>query len=143
MPAGTQPIYVSRPKVYWSNTITAANITKDLTSGTLNPPIFQANTSNGSFVDHIRARSVGTNVASVARIFLNNGGNTAQMNNGIANNAMITEISLPVTNISETGAQPDVILPLKMALQAGYNVHVTLGTAVAGGWVFTGFGGDY
>lgn len=139
MPAGTQPIYVSRPKVYWSNTITAANITKDLTTGTLNPPIFQANTANGSFVDHIRARATGTNVASVARIFLNNGSNTLNF----LNNSMITEISLPITTISETGAQPDVILPLKMALQAGYNVHVTLGTAVAAGWEFTGFGGDY
>ena len=118
MPAATNPIYVSRPKVYWSNTITTANITKDLTSGTLNPPIFQANTTNGSFLDHIRVRSAGTNIGTVARIFLNNGGNTQQMSAaGLANNAMITEISLPVTTISETGAQPDVILPMKMDLK--------------------------
>jgi hypothetical protein len=139
MPAGTNPIYVSKPAAYWSNNIIIANTTKDLSSGTINNPVFRANSTNGSFLDHIRARASGTNVATVARFFLNNGGATT----GAANNAMFTEITLSPTTVSERSSQPDVIVPVKMALQAGYNVHVTLGTAVAAGWQFSAFGGDY
>jgi len=141
MPAGTNPIFINRPKVGFSNTITAGNISKDLSTGALNPTLFQANTLNGSYLDHIRAKPLGTNVASVARIFMHNGavGGLAQANN----NAMIAEITLIATTTTENTAQPETILPLKLALPPGYNVHVLLGTAVAAGWTFGAFGGDY
>lgn len=141
MPAGTNPIYINRPRVGFSNTITAANITKDLSTGTLNPTLFQANTINGSYLDHIRAKPLGACTQSAARFFLHNGlvGGTGRANN----NAMFAEITLPTTVATENVAQPEIILPVKLALPAGWNVHVTLATAVSGGWTFGAFGGDY
>ena len=133
------PVYVNKPRVGFSNTITAANITKTLQSGTITPVLFQANTVAGSYLDHIRAKPLGTNVASVARIFLNNGQSTALGNN----NSMIAEVSLPPTTASVQAVLPNLILPIKMALPASWNVHVTIGTAVAAGWTFSAFGGDY
>lgn len=138
MPAGTQPIFVNRPKIGLSNNIIAANITKDLTTGTSNQ-IFAANTLNGSYFDHVRAKALGTNIASVARIFYNNGGATT----GFANNALMTEISLPATTLSEVAGLVDIAVPIKVALPASSNIYVTLGTAVAAGWTFMGVGGDY
>jgi len=139
MPAGTNPIFVNRPRVGMSNTITAANITKTLSTGTLNPVLFESNTVNGSYIDHIRAKPLGTNVTSVARFFLNNGGITTQANN----NSMIAEVTLSPTTATQNAAQPNLIIPIKLALPPAWNVHVTLGTAVAAGWTFTAFGGDY
>lgn len=136
---GTAPIFVNVPKVYSSNTITAANVSKDLSTGTIPPPVFQANTTNGSFLDHIRAKPLGGQIASVARVFWNNG----QATTTAINNAMITEISLPAITGTETAAQIDIVIPVKEALPPSANVYVLLGTAVANGWVFTGWGGDY
>jgi len=137
----SSPLFIRTPKVGFSNVITASNTTKTLAAGTLNRVLFESNTAYGSYLDHIRARAVGTNVASVARIFINNGGVTTDA----ANNSMISEITLPPTSNGtfEQSAQPDIILPLKMVLNPGWNVHVLLGTAVAAGWNFGAFGGDY
>ena len=138
MPASTTPIFVTRPNVRSSNTITASNTTKDMTSGTLNH-LFASNTTNGSFIDHVRAKPLGTNIASVGRIFFNNGGATTNA----VNNSLITEISLPATTLSEVAALVDMVVPLKLALPPAANMFVTIGTTVAAGWVFTSVGGDY
>ena len=47
--------------------------------------------SNGSYVQRIVARPAGTNVASVLRVFINNG--SASSTN--TNNVLFTEVSLP------------------------------------------------
>lgn len=139
MPGATNPIFVRSPKIGFMNVITAANITKDLSTGTIPPAVFSSNTSEGSYLDHIRGKPIGTNVASVARVFLNNGGSTT----GAANNTMIAEISLQVTTATDNVALPEIMLPIKMALPPRYNVHITLATAVAAGWAFQAYGGDY
>ena len=41
--------------------------------GVLNNVLFNADLTNGGFIQRIRFKSVGTNVATVARIFINNG----------------------------------------------------------------------
>lgn len=136
---GTSPIFINVPKVGMSNTLITQNQTKDLSSGTIPNPIFEANTVNGSYLDHIRAKPLGTNIASVARVFYNNGGPTTTA----TNNAMITEVSLPAITISEVAAQIDIVIPIKEALPPAANVYVVIGTTVAAGWTFTGWGGDY
>jgi hypothetical protein len=137
MPANTAPIFTINPDIQWADAITAANTTKDLTSGT----IYLAFTAgaNGSFVQRIRFRTLGTNVASVARIWINNGSTTGTA----TNNTLWDEISLPATTVTETAAQSNYELPLNFALPIGYTIYVTLGTAVAAGWDAIVIGGDY
>jgi hypothetical protein len=142
MAANTNPIFVSIPRIFHSNNLTTQNQTKDLMSGTIPPPVFRAGTEGG-YLDHIRAKPLGTNIASAARVFLNNGGTTTGVLDGRANNVMITEVSLPAITISEVAAQIDIAIPIKMALPPSWNVYVVLATTVAAGWVFTGVGGDY
>ena len=137
MPANTAPIFTINPDIQWVDAITAANTTKDLTSGT----IYLAFTAgaNGSFVQRIRFRTLGTNVATVARVWINNGSATGTA----ANNTLWDEISLPATTVTETAAQSNYELPLNFALPIGYTIYVTLGTAVAAGWDAIVIGGDY
>ncbi len=139
MPANTAPIFTLTPKVQWSDAMTAANTTKDLTSGT----IYLAFTAgaNGSYVQRMRFRTLGTNsAATVGRIWINNGGATGTG----ANNTLWDEISLPTTTNTETAAQANYELPLNFALPPSYTIYVTLGTAPnAAGWDATVIGGDY
>jgi hypothetical protein len=87
----------------------------------------------------MRFKPLGTNVATVARVWINNGG----VNTVAANNTYWADISLPTTTVSETSAQPTFELPLNFALPANYRIFVTLGTAVAAGYHITTIGGKY
>ena len=133
----TQPIYTASADTQWIGSVLTANTTKDLTSGT-GYLAFTAS-SNGGYIQRIRFRALGTNVATVARVFINNGGVTGTT----ANNILWDEISLPATTLSETSALPTYELPLNIALPAGYKLFVTLGTAVAAGFAITVIGGKY
>lgn len=84
-------------------------------------------------------RALGTNVATVLRVFVNNGFTNATA----ANNTLIAELTLPSTTLSEVAAQPDYVLPLNFALPAGYKINCTLGTAIAAGVDITAIGGKY
>jgi hypothetical protein len=116
-----------------------ANTTKDLTSGTIYGPIFTANATNGSRLDFVKARALGTNVATVMRVWINNGGATGTA----ANNALYVERTLAATTVSETAELADNIVPLSISLPATYRIYVTFGTAVAAGFHVTATGGDY
>ena len=114
-----------------------ANTTKDLTLGT-NYLVFTAST-NGGYVQRLRFRALGTNVATVARVFINNGSTNATQ----VNNVLWDEVSLPATTVSETSALATYEVPLNFALPAGYRLYVTLGTGVAAGYSITCIGGKY
>jgi hypothetical protein len=136
MSANTQPIFAVLPNVGFAPGVTAANTAKDGTGTT--DLIFTAG-ANGSFVSKIKIRPRGTNVASVARFFLNNGSTPATA----TNNMLFDEVGLPATTNSEVAAIVGNELPMNIALPAGWRIYVTLGTAVAGGYAFTTIGGDY
>ena len=114
----------------------AANTAKDGT-GTVST-IFTAG-ADGAFVQKLVARPLGTNIATVLRVFINNGG----VNATAANNALVAEMTLPATTLSEVAAQPPYELPLNFALPAGYKLNATLGTAVAAGYQVSALGGTY
>ena len=134
----TSPIFSVAGDIQWSSAaITAANTTTDLTSGTITP-IFTGGT-NGSYVKRIRFRHLGTNVATVARVWINNGSTTGTA----ANNTLWDEITLAANTLSQTAAAINYELPLNFALPAGYIIYVTLGTGVAAGFRATVIGGDY
>ena len=83
--------------------------------------------------------ALGTNTATVARVWINNGGSTGTA----SNNTFWDNISLASTTNTETSAQPVFELPLNIALPAGYKIYITLGTAVAAGYTITVIGGKY
>lgn len=135
MPANTSPIFPLTPNLAWA-TLTAANTAKDGT-GTVGT-VFTAG-ANGSRLDYLKVRALGTNVATVIRVFVNNGG----ANSVAANNSLIVDQTIAATTNSETAQLADNIIQLDMSLPAGYKINVTIGTAVAAGLQVTGVGGDY
>ena len=137
MPGNTSPIFSKVARVEWAGGITAANTAKDGT-GTVET-VFTADATNGSYLQKLGVRPRGSNVASVLRVFLNNGSSNATA----ANNVLIAEVSLPATTRSEVAALSGNEVALNIPVPPGYRVNVTLGTAVAGGYAVTGFGGDY
>lgn len=147
MAQNTSPIFPFVPEVTWVSGAAAnaatpgvtANTTKDGSSGTLYGPIFTADATDGSRLDFIKVRALGTNVATVVRLWVNNGSATTTA----ANNALYLERTLSATTVSETAEQPDIILPLNVSLSPGYRIYATFGTAVAAGFHLTGVGGDY
>ena len=114
MAQNTNPIFPLIPANSWVSGVAAnaatpgvtANTTKDLTSGTIYGPIETAGAVEGSRLDFIKVRALGTNVATVIRIWLNNGSATGTA----ANNTLYLERTLSATTVSETSEQPDTHL---------------------------------
>ena len=138
MPANTAPIFTRLGDIQWIGGISTANTTTDLTSGT-SYLAFTADATNGGYVQKVRFRSLGTNVATVARVWINNGSTTGTA----TNNTLYDEISLAATTVSQTSALSVYELPLNIALPAGYKIYITIGTAVAAGYIATVIAGKY
>jgi hypothetical protein len=137
MVANVNPIFPLTPHVSWTDAILTANTTKDLSTGTVTLA-FTAG-ADGSFVERITGQALGTNVASLARVFLNNGAATTTA----TNNTFIDQIGLPAITLSENSEVAKVSLSINQAIPAGYRLYIVLGTTVAAGWEFTVWGGDY
>ena len=135
MAANTSAIFPLVPVVSWA-TLTTANTAKDGT-GTV-ATIYTAGTE-GSRVDRVKVRSLGTNVQTVLRIFVNNGADATTA----TNNSLYMERTIPATTLSETTELLDMIIPLDMALPAGYKLNCTIGTTVAAGLQVTCEGGNF
>jgi hypothetical protein len=139
MAANIQPIYSKIADIQWSTAIVqSANTTTDLTSGTIYP-IFTADTTNGGYVQRVRFRPLGSNAATVARVWINNGSDTTVS----ANNTLWDEIAIALTTVSQTAAQATYELPLNFPLPPSYRLYITLGTVVAAGFDVTVIGGKY
>lgn len=139
MPANTTPIFTRLGDIQWAITVTTANTTTDLTTGTTYLA-FNADATNGGYIQKIRFRTLGTNVATVARVWINNGGPTGA---AATNNVLFDEISLAATTVSQVAATSIYELPMNIALPAGYKIYITLGTTVAAGYDVTVVGGKY
>ena len=139
MAANVLPIYSKTADIQWStSTVLSANTTTDLTSGTIYH-VFSADTTNGGYVQRIRFRPLGSNAATVARVWINNGGDTTTA----SNNTLWDEIAIPLTSVSQTAAQATFELPLNFPLPPSYKLYVTLGTVVVAGFDVTVIGGKY
>lgn len=138
MAANQLPIYSRLGDIQWHEAVITANATQDLTSGTIYS-IFTADATNGGFLTKIRFRPKGTNVVTVARIWINNGG----ANTVAANNACWDEVTLPATTGSAVTELAVTERALGFALPPGYRIYVTLGTTVAAGFHCSVIGGKY
>jgi hypothetical protein len=146
MAANVQPIFSKVGDIQWgaadgnggtAGPLKTANTAKDGTGTVLT--VFTADATNGGWVEDIVVQPVGTNTASVLRVFINNGSTNAT----IANNTLIANASLPSTTLTEVAGMQVITIPIRRALPAGYKLNVTLGTTVAAGWQVTTFGGKY
>jgi hypothetical protein len=132
----TKPIFSSSPVFAWT-TLTAANTAKDGTGTT--STVFTADASNGGRCEKIRIKSLGTNAATVLRIFINNGSASSTA----TNNILYEELTLTATTVTETAAQSNIDVLLNLALPPGYKINVCLGTAVSAGYAVSAPGGKY
>jgi hypothetical protein len=147
MAANTSPIFGIAADIQWgaadgsggtAGPLKTANTAKDGTGTVLT--VFTADgAGNGSYLQRIIARPAGSCVASVMRVFINNGSTNAT----IANNILIAEISLPATTLSEVASINGQEIPLNFILPAGYKINVTLGTSVSAGYFVSIIGTKY
>jgi hypothetical protein len=145
MPGNNDPIFskqgdlTNNASTGMGQPITAA--ANDFTgAGANNVVAFTADATNGSFISRLRLKANGTNVASVLRIFINNGATAATA----TNNSLYGEIALPATTANAAAlTAPDFDYAMNLALPPGFRVVVGLGTAVAGGWTVTPVAGKY
>lgn len=136
MVANTAPIFTLTPKIGMGGNLTTGTNTYTGTSGTT--VLFTAG-SNGSYVQKLALEAQGTNVASVIRIFINNGSTSGTA----ANNTLVQQYSLPATTASATAATQHIEIPLNIQLPNAYTLIGVLGTTVSAGWTPTVIGGDY
>lgn len=145
MAANTAPIYSIRGDSSVNNgttmpsTFTTAAADYTGATATHNKLVFTADATNGGFLQRLRFKAIGTNTASVARVFINNG----SANTTATNNAFYGEISLPATTASAVAATVEIDYPMNFALKLGFTIYIGLGTTVAAGWVCTAVGGQY
>jgi len=97
--------------------------------------------SNGSYVQKIRFRPVGSPAATVCRVFISSSSTTS---------ATVTwlydEITLPAVTVSQTTASSIFELPMNFALNASYLLYVTFGTSTGStgtGYSIVTVAGDY
>lgn len=137
MAVNTSPIFSLTLNNNWPAVITAANTAVD---GTGTTSVIYTAGANGSLLQKIVMKALGTNVATVVRFFLNNGSSSATA----ANNMLIREYGLPSTSASNVAPiGPDFELPLNLAMKAGYTIIACIGTAVSAGIMVGGVGGDF
>lgn len=133
------PVYPTVPNTGARNVVlTTGNTTKDGSAGTT--LVFTAGAA-GSRLRFLELHAIGTNVASLLRVFLNNGIGAVGT---ASNNSFIGELPLPVTTLTETAMTgPPIILPLDRELAPGERVYVVLATGVAVGWACVAWGEDF
>lgn len=144
MPANTAPIYsrygdVTKDGATGMNQLVTAAAADYTGANANNSLCFTSDASNGGFIQRLRFKAGGTNVASVARIYINNGG----VNTTAANNTFYGEVSLPATTAIANNATIEIDYPMGFAIPAGFCIYFGLGTAVAAGWVCTPIAGKY
>lgn len=145
MPANTIPITPLTQNVSWG-TVATANTSLDGTGTVVT--VFTAG-ANGSRIDQIRVAYTGTTVATVLRVFINNGSTNATA----ANNTLIHEVTLPINTLNQAAAATlfDLTIPKNSTetavpvpyLPNGYKLNVTVGTSIATPVTVTVHGANY
>ena len=116
--------------------ITAANTAMD---GTGTVGVVLKSQEEPVYVEQIVFRAAGSNIANVARLWLNNG----DPHETATNNVPLTEKALAATTASadsETGEEKVIV---KTWIPAGWRILITLGSAAAAGWHAYATAGPY
>jgi len=129
------PIYSRVAQINWGS-VAAANAALDGTGTVVT--VFTADATNGGRVEKVRILHLGTNIATVLRLFINDGlGTTA------VHNSLYAEITVPANTISQVAASVPQEIALPLVLPPGYKLNVTVGTTIAAGVQVSAPGGAY
>lgn len=145
MPANTAPIYSIAGHVE----SVATNNTGLIVGPTANTALDGTGTlyklftagSNGSYVQKVRFRPVGSPAATVCRIFISSSTTT-----NATNTWLYDEITLSAITLSQTAATSVLEIPMNFALPASYLLYVTFGTSTGSagtGYSVVAIAGDY
>jgi len=145
MPANTSPIY----SITGATDSVAANNTGLIVGPTANTAqdgtgtlykLFTAG-ANGSYIQKIRFRPVGSPAATVCRVFISTSTTT-----NATNTWLYDEITLPAVTLVNNAASSVFELPLNFAIEANYLLYVTFGTSTGSagtGYSVVAIAGDY
>jgi hypothetical protein len=145
MPANTAPIF----SIVGATDSTAANNTGTVSGPTANTALDGSGTlikaftagANGSYIQKIRFRPVGSPAATVCRVFISSSTSTSATNSWLYD-----EITLPAITLSQTTASSVFELPVNVALDPNYLLYVTFGTSTGSagtGYSIVTIAGDY
>ena len=145
MPANTSPIY----SIVGATDSTAANNSGTVSGPTANTALDGSGTlvkaftagANGSYVQKMRFRPVGSPAATVCRVFISSSTSTSATNSWLYD-----EITLPAVTVSQTAASSVFELPINVALDPNYLLYVTFGTSTGSagtGYSIVTIAGDY
>lgn len=145
MPANTAPIY----SIAGRTDSVATNNSGLIVGPTANTALDGSGTlykaftagANGSYLQKIRFRPVGSPAATVCRVFISSSTTTSATNTWLYD-----EITLAAVTLSQTAATSVLEIPLNFALPANYLLYVTFGTstgAAGTGYSVVTIAGDY
>jgi hypothetical protein len=146
MAANTNPIYTRQGDCQGIQT---SNLTASTTDGTGANVLsfYQADTTEGGYVDRVICKPIGSTAATVIRIFLHtaNGSYTAGTTNTTSNMFLVAEATCAAVTSSTTAAQNDIVISIRMAIPPGYRLCVGHGTATGAstGYSTLAVGGKY
>lgn len=132
----TAPQFANTPNKGTPASLTAANTSTAGTGATGRALIFTAGAS-GSVLPTIRCMHLGTNVATLVRIFRNNGADPEVS----TNNALIAEVAIAANTVSQTAESIVYNEAVNLVLGASERIYVTMATAVAAGVMITPING--
>jgi hypothetical protein len=140
----TAPEFTATPNKGTPASLTAANTSKDGTGATGRALVFTASTGKGSLLPSIRCHPKGANVATLIRVFKNNGSDPEVA----SNNILIRERAIATSALSEAAENAIYDIALNLVLKGDAStperVYVTLATGVATGVAITPMnGGDF
>jgi hypothetical protein len=145
MPANTSPIY----SIVGATDSVASNNSGLVVGPTANTALDGTGTlykaftagANGSYVQKVRFRPVGSPVATVCRVFISSSTTTSA-----SATWLYDEITLPAVTLSQTTATSVFELPINVALDPNYLLYVTFGTSTGSsgtGYSIVTIAGDY
>lgn len=143
MVANFNPIFTLVPNVSTDATTgmatTFLTATGDYTGASANHVLVHTAGANGSYIRRLRFKAIGTNIATVARIYFNNGSTNATA----TNNSFYAEVPLPATTASNTTATAEIDYPMELGLDPSFKIYVGVATTVAAGWKCVAIAGEY
>jgi len=145
MPANTSPIY----SIVGAVDSVASNNSGLVVGPTANTALDGTGTlykaftagANGSYVQKMRFRPVGSPAATVCRVFISDSTSTSTTDTWLYD-----EITLPAVTVSQTAASSVFELPINVALDPNYLLYVTFGTSTGSagtGYSIVTIAGDY
>ena len=146
MAANNDPIFSRTPDVQLGGSILGPTaVTANDGTGLL-VSIFQADATEGGYVDEVLLKPVNSPAATVARVFLCSvvGAFTSNTSNTAATANLIREFSCPAFTLSQTNAQAELGIPVRKYIPAGWRILIGFGTstgAAGTGYAVTTFGG--